>query len=252
MPSEIVRQPPQALEKSDLNPMALISQAIEKGMSGEQLNGLLEFAKNLKAEAAKEAYFQAFKAFKDSAPKIIKDSKIVHEKNGSSTLIGMYAKLEQVCDKLIPALGKVGLTHRWDSQVNGPAITVTCFLRHQDGYEERGATLTAGPDTGGAKNAVQAVASTVSYLQRYTLLMSCGLAAEGVDTDAEPSTDPQDLLDESVAADFLAAIEASTTVDELQANYFAARDAAKADPLATKTFAEAKNRMYKKLAKGGH
>jgi len=39
------------------------------------------------------------------------------------------------------------------------------------------------PDTSGSKNSIQAVGSTVSYLQRYTLYSILGLASKDADTD---------------------------------------------------------------------
>ena len=39
------------------------------------------------------------------------------------------------------------------------------------------------PDAGGAKNAIQARASTKSYLERYTLKAVCGVAEGGEDDD---------------------------------------------------------------------
>lgn len=42
------------------------------------------------------------------------------------------------------------------------------------------------PDAGGAKNAIQARSSTVSYLERYTLKAITGLSEGGDDTDGRP------------------------------------------------------------------
>jgi hypothetical protein len=39
------------------------------------------------------------------------------------------------------------------------------------------------PDAGGAKNAIQARASTITYLERYTLKAICGVAEQGDDSD---------------------------------------------------------------------
>ena len=43
--------------------------------------------------------------------------------------------------------------------------------------------LEAAPDSSGKKNAIQQVASTVTYLQRYTLLAACGLATKDMEDD---------------------------------------------------------------------
>jgi hypothetical protein len=233
-----------ALTKAIPTPNELISQAIAQGMSGEQLNGLLQFAINYKAEAAKEAYFQAFNKFKEAAPKIIKDSEIRH--NGK--LIGMYAKLEQACQKLIPALGSVKITHRWDSTTVGDYTTVTCYLRHEMGYEEKGASLGSGPDTSGAKNAVQAIGSTMSYLQRYTLMASCGLTVEGMDTDGNLDT-PQ--MAEPVLLEWLDGMRQAPHLDALKDVYRKAYTAAKTvgDLDAQKSIVDVYEKQKRELAK---
>ena len=52
------------------------------------------------------------------------------------------------------------------------------------------------PDAGAAKNALQARASTKSYLERYTLKAICGVAEGGDDTDGNlpPASVPLELL----------------------------------------------------------
>ena len=59
-------------------------------------------------------------------------------------------------------------------------------------------------------------------------------------------------MEAGVAADFVSLIEGSGSLDELQANYFKARDAAAAahDKKAERTFAQVKNTMYRQLSKG--
>ena len=59
-------------------------------------------------------------------------------------------------------------------------------------------------------------------------------------------------MEEGAAADFVSMIEGSGDVEELQRNYFKARDAAKeaGDGQAERRFAELKNKVYRQLTKG--
>jgi hypothetical protein len=52
-------------------------------------------------------------------------------------------------------------------------------------------TLRAIPDTSGSKNSIQAIGSTVTYLQRYTLLAAVGMAAAGMDNDGRAADEEQ-------------------------------------------------------------
>jgi hypothetical protein len=74
-------------------------------------------------------------------------------------------------------------------------------------YSEDGSSLTAGADTTGAKNAIQAIASTVSYLQKYTLLGATGMAAGMPDTDGNVTPASVRLMPEQELQDWLDAIE---------------------------------------------
>ena len=57
--------------------------------------------------------------------------------------------------------------------------------------------MSAPADTSSQKNSIQAIASTVTYLQRYTANALLGLAAVDMDTD---SRTPADLITEGQAA----------------------------------------------------
>jgi hypothetical protein len=52
-------------------------------------------------------------------------------------------------------------------------------------------TMTAGKDDSGKKNLIQQVASTVTYLERYTLLAITGLAAQDQDDDGKGAGKPE-------------------------------------------------------------
>jgi ERF superfamily len=166
-------------------PMTLIDIAVQKGASVEQLSQLLDLQMRWEANEAKKAYQKAMAAFKAEVPGIIKNRTASFAGKSGGTVQYDYATLDNVCDKLIPALSKHGLTHKWRTSQEGPKIRVTCVLSHGI-HSEDGATLEASPDDTGGKNAIQAIGSTKSYLERYTFLSACGVAVRGQDTDANP------------------------------------------------------------------
>jgi hypothetical protein len=93
-------------------------------------------------------------------------------------------------------------------------------------------------------------ASGQSRAQRYLLLKIFNVAV-GIDAIEQAPYDQEQYMEEGAAADFQSLIEGSASVEELQRNYFAARDAANSagDAQAEKRFAEAKNKVYRRLAK---
>ena len=90
-----------------------------------------------------------------------------------------------------PVLARHGLSYRFRSEQQGARLKVTCRVSHADGYGEE-TTLEATNDESGNKNAIQAVGSAATYLQRYTLKLALGLAASndndsgGEDPDLGP------------------------------------------------------------------
>ena len=61
-------------------------------------------------------------------------------------------------------------------------MRVTCFLQHVLAHQES-VTLEGPNDDSGSKNQIQATGSTITYLERYTLLAVSGMAVRDHDND---------------------------------------------------------------------
>lgn len=168
-----------ALATSDASPMSRMMQALDRGASLEQIEKMMQLQERWEANEARKAYNTAFANFKAEAVRIVKNREVT-----DGPLRGKaYAELHSVVDALTPALSRHGLSASWRLTKDEPQwMEVTCTLRHVNGHEE---TVSMGgpPDAGGAKNAIQARASTKSYLERYTLKAICGVAEGGDDDD---------------------------------------------------------------------
>lgn len=167
------------------SPAQLIQAAVGSGMKPEDLNAYLAAQERWEANQAKKAYNKAMAEFKANPPKIMKDRKVAYKDVRYS-----HASLANVVDKLTSELSKYGLSASWRTQQNGQ-IVVTCRITHVQGHSEE-TSLSAEKDASGSKNAIQAIGSTVTYLQRYTLLSALGLATYSQDDDAAGAgTDPE-------------------------------------------------------------
>jgi hypothetical protein len=106
---------------------------------------------------------------------------------------------------------------RWPTQ-----IAVTCVLTHKMGHSEE-TTLKAIPDTSGNKNTVQAIGSTVTYLERYTLLAAMGMAAAGMDNDGRMADEEQNpTLSEAQVLESLTSIAEAPDLVALQRSFVSA------------------------------
>jgi hypothetical protein len=87
-----------------------------------------------------------------------------------------YADMADIARALDPIIAKHGLSYRFRSQRVGTELVMTCIVCHRAGHFEEN-SLPAPLDTSGSKNPTQAIGSTSTYLQRYTLIQGFGLAA---------------------------------------------------------------------------
>lgn len=160
-------------------PGELLRIAIDRGADLERLEKLMDLQERYEAREAKRAFDAAFSAFKAEAVTILKGRKVTDGPlKGKS-----YAELHDVVNAVTPALSKHGLSSSWKlTKDDKDWMEVTCYLRHVSGHEES-VSMGGPPDAGGAKNAIQARASTKTYLERYTLKAITGLSEQDDDND---------------------------------------------------------------------
>lgn len=175
------------------NPTQMLALAVERGAGLETLEKFMALQERWEANEARKAYVAAMAAFKAEPMEILKRKLVEFQTRDGDTTSYHHAELSDVTDVVVPAMGKHGLSHRWDMSQKGNEITVTCTITHKLGHMES-VSMTAMPDASGKKNAIQQVASTVTYLQRYTLLALTGMATKGMDDDGRTSEEilPED------------------------------------------------------------
>jgi hypothetical protein len=167
MSGEIVVQP--------VTPMDLISRAQQANASIEQMQQLFDLQLRYEANEARKAYNEAMSNFREECPTIERARKVEHNKT-------KFAGLAESIEAIRPFLSKYGLSHQWKTKQDGANISVECTVTHRMGHSES-TSLSASPDKSGGKNDIQAIGSTVSYLERYTLYAILGLSSREMDTD---------------------------------------------------------------------
>lgn len=211
-PNNVIEYPQPQGDVIPQTPMAMLSVAVAKNMSPETIKGFMDLQERWERGLAERAYNEAFSAFKAEAVQVIKNKTVTDGPlKGKS-----YAELFAVVDAATPFLSKHGLSASWKvTKDERDWIEVTCILKHVKGHAET-CTLGGPPDTGGAKNAIQARASTVSYLERYTFKGVTGLAEKTDDNDGagKQTTVPVDKL-----AELVRAIETTTTDEKAKAAF---------------------------------
>lgn len=164
----------------------------------DKMERLMQMQERAIAREAKAAYDAAMADLQPALPSI--------GERGNAAGRYTYALWEDINAAIKPVLTAHGfaLTFRTDF---ASGITVTGVLSHRGGHREE-TSITLPADPSGNKNAVQAVASSVSYGKRYTAGALLNLTSHGEDDDAYATTTDKDRA-------WLDAIEACADETEL-------------------------------------
>lgn len=171
-----------AVDKPDMTPNQIVALAVEKNLDPGTLSKLLDVQERYEQMQAKKAYVKAMTAFKLEAPAVLLKDATVDFNSSKGRTHYKYADLGSIVRQITAMLGKHHLSASWTTAQDTGGITVACHITHEDGHSEC-VVLTAPADDSGNKNRIQSIGSTVTYLQRYTLLASLGMATAEQDDD---------------------------------------------------------------------
>jgi hypothetical protein len=193
VPAESMPHTPSAGAQDPL--LAMIADAArDPAVDLAKLQGLMALKKEVEADRARRAFFAALALAKGEFGPIIKTRVVDYpHKDERGRTSYKHEDFFDVAIVVDPVLSKHGLSYRPKSTQEGGRIKVTCILSHADGHSEEN-SLESIEDKTGQKNAAQAIASTVTYLQRYTLKEALGIAAGRDDDGGDPDPD-QGLID---------------------------------------------------------
>lgn len=161
--------------------MRIVGNAVASAQPIEVIERLLVVHERYEAGVARKQYAAAMAALRGELPEVVKTETVSYKAKGGQVHY-RHENLANMIENLSPVMARHGLSFRWKTDTTIPeSIQVTCVVTHEAGHSEE-ASLSGPPDTSGSKNVIQAIASTVSYLQRYTLKAAIGIAA-GKDDD---------------------------------------------------------------------
>jgi hypothetical protein len=192
----VERMEPEAPTGTALTPMDMVGRAVASGASIEVVEKLMALHERWEANQGRKAFDEAMSAAKAEIPVIFKSREVDFTSSKGRTHY-RYEDLAEIAKTVNPILGRHGLSYRFrtTSPANEP-VTVTCIVSHRQGYSEEN-TLSAGRDESGNKNSIQAIGSTLTYLQRMTLKAALGLAASS-DDDGKAAESVETISDEQV------------------------------------------------------
>jgi hypothetical protein len=158
--------PPRAL-----TPMDMVQHAVQTGAGLDVVSKLMDLHERWEANQARKDFDEAIASAKAEIKPVARN------KTGHNSK--KYADFAAYAREVDPVLALYGLSYRFRTEQDD-RIKVTCILSHKNGHSETN-TLAGLADSSGSKNPIQAIGSTLTYLQRYTLTQALGLAASDDD-----------------------------------------------------------------------
>ena len=214
--TEVIETQNNTPQVADKSPMSMMATAMAQGADIAQLERMMDLQFKWEANEAKKAYIKAMAAFKADPPKIFKDTVVDYTSQKGRTHF-KHASLGNITEKISAGLGKQGLSAGWKTEQDQNGIKITCTITHDMGHSES-TSLYSPADSSGGKNSIQAIGSTISYLERYTLLALTGLATHDMDDDGIKSGPAVPMLNESqisMVVDMMAAAKITDRTDYL-------------------------------------
>lgn len=214
--------PPDLKEPTDLVRYALELGISESDKGVEVLERVVDLVERLDRNAARKAYFEALRRFRELCPPIPhdKEAKVVGEKGNFRYT---YASLSRIAETVAEPLAECGLSYTWDTAVSGELVKATAKIRHVLGHVEE-ADFTVPSTSRAGMSPQQKYGAAATYAKRQSLIAGLGLTTADVDDDprhdpgsAEPITEAEALhLEEEAKAAgvdlkaFLAYLDADT------------------------------------------
>lgn len=169
-------------------PDGMIALALQSGRTMEDIGKLIDHRNAEIARLARLKFIESKKNFSVLRDRIVKSNPadFGETKSGRQGAKYFFEDLDAI-EKVVKApAGECGLTYDWKTRYDDKYIYIKCILTHTAGHSEED-EMRGHADTSGGKNPIQAEASTVSYLMRYTLKHVLGLSTGKDDDDGHGS-----------------------------------------------------------------
>ena len=177
---QVVNQSGQMVSAPENPWVAIIQQSVEKNADIATIEKFIHLQREEEDRQAKRAFNKSMSNLQGMIPEISKTGNAAFGNTSYN-----FDKLNDICNALRPLLQQEGLSFSFKMKQEQSMITVQCTVSHEAGHSEFN-SMSSLPDDSGKKNSIQQIASTNTYLQRYTLKAAFGISS--ADDDGHAST----------------------------------------------------------------
>lgn len=161
------------------NPSALLQLAVQQNLDIDKLEKLMQLQERWQAQQARKDFLSAISQFQAICPPLEKTKKVAFNTTKYS-----YAPLGEIAAAIKKPMSENGLSHRWEIEEQAEKLVCSCIISHINGHSEK-TTMSALKDGSGGKNEIQQRGSSITYLQRYTLIAALGISTADEDLDGQ-------------------------------------------------------------------
>lgn len=170
--------------ENSATPSALLQLAVQQNLDIDKLEKLMQLQERWEAGKARKEFLTAISKFQAQCPPLEKTKKVAFGNTKYS-----YAPLGEIAATIKESMSGNGLSHRWEMEDATDKIVCTCIISHIAGHSEK-TTMSALKDVSGGKNEIQQRGSSITYLQRYTLIAALGISTADEDVDGAKEIKP--------------------------------------------------------------
>lgn len=169
---------------SETNPSALLQLAVQQNLDIDKLEKLMQLQERWQAQQARKEFLSAISRFQAICPTLEKTKKVEFTNKAGYKTKYNYASLGDIVESIKKPLSDNGLSFRWEIKEEENKLIVSCLISHLLGHSES-TTMSAAKDDSGNKNEIQQRGSSITYLQRYTLIAALGISTADEDNDGD-------------------------------------------------------------------
>jgi hypothetical protein len=167
---------------------ALLSQAIEKGLSTETLEKLIALRN---AEIARQAQAEFAQHFAEMQAEFIPVGKSNQANDANGKKLYSYCPLENILAMAAPIMARHGFAYRWTEEaLANKEKRINCIVSGWGHQETSFVDIPYMEPTTRATNIVQMRGSATTYGKRYSFLNATGIIVGGEDNDALSNSTP--------------------------------------------------------------
>jgi hypothetical protein len=167
---------------------ALLSQAIEKGLSTETLEKLIALRN---AEIARQAQAEFAQHFAEMQANFIPVGKSNQANDANGKKLYSYCPLENILAMAAPIMARHGFAYRWTEEaLANKEKRINCIVSGWGHQETSFVDIPYMEPTTRATNIVQMRGSATTYGKRYSFLNATGIIVGGEDNDALSNSTP--------------------------------------------------------------